>query len=30
MDKNVDVMEEVLNELKNKDLYVDTETKKKI
>ncbi|MFO0131235.1 MAG: hypothetical protein ACK52J_01255 [bacterium] len=29
MDKNVDVMEEVLNELKNEDLYVDTEAKKK-
>ena len=29
MDKNVDVMEEVLNELKNEDLYVDTESKKK-
>jgi hypothetical protein len=29
MDKNVDVMEEVLNELKNEDLYEDTETKKK-
>ena len=29
MDKNVDLMEEVLNELKNEDLYVDTEAKKK-
>jgi hypothetical protein len=29
MDKNVDVMEEVLNKLKNKDLYVDKEAKKK-
>ena len=29
MDKNVDVMEEVLNELKNEELYVDTESKKK-
>jgi hypothetical protein len=29
MDKNVDVMDELLNELKNEDLYVDTEAKKK-
>jgi len=29
MAKNVDIMEEVLEELKNEKLYVDTEAKKK-
>lgn len=28
MEKNIDVMEEVLNELKAEKLYVDTEIKK--
>ena len=29
MEKNIDVMEEVLNELKEEKLYVDTEITKK-
>jgi len=29
MDKNIDCMEEVLNELKEEKLYVDTEKQKK-